>query len=127
MAHEKKSELLGMNFMTARSRLDRDLLFDFVVRAGHKCHRCGEALTRDDFSVEHKTHWSSAEDPKASFFDLTNIAYSHFNCNSKFKSTAREHNYAKGCRCDECRADKRRYRGEHDPVKRRARYEKYGN
>ena len=112
--------------MTARGRLDRDLLFGFVIAARHKCFRCGGEMTRDDFSVEHKQHWMTAADPKASFFDPANIAYSHFSCNTKFTSRNREHSYAKGCRCDECKAEKRAYRGEYSAEKRRERYEKYG-
>lgn len=126
MADDKRSRLLGMSFMTARQRLDRDLLFAFATAAGHKCYRCGGELTRDDFSVEHKEHWTGASDPKAAYFDLSNIAYSHVHCNSKFSTRNREHSYAKGCRCDECKAEKRSYRSEYSADKRRDRYEKYG-
>lgn len=70
-----------MSFGTAHARLDRDLLFMLAVGAGHRCHRCGDALTRETFSVEHKKPWAAQPDPKAAFFDLSNIAFSHASCN----------------------------------------------
>lgn len=82
MANKRKSELLGMSFGTAKSRLDRDLLFNLAVSAGHKCSRCGKDLTREDFSVDHISPWMRAEDPKAAFFDPKNIAFSHHHCNT---------------------------------------------
>jgi hypothetical protein len=33
-------------------------------------------------SIDHKNPWQAAADPKASFFDLDNIAFSHLRCNS---------------------------------------------
>lgn len=76
-----KHEKLGMNPSTAAHRLRVDLLFEFAVRAGHVCFRCQQPLVRDSFSIEHKEPWQSAIDPKAAFFDLGNIAYSHLLCN----------------------------------------------
>jgi len=76
-----KHEKLGMNPSTAAHRLRVDLLFDLAVKAGHTCFRCSQPLTRETFSIEHKLAWQSAADPKASFFDLRNIAYSHLACN----------------------------------------------
>jgi hypothetical protein len=61
--------------------LAQDLLFDFVIKAGHKCFRCGEELRRKDFTIEHKTPWLGSEDPLGLYFDLENIAYSHAACN----------------------------------------------
>jgi hypothetical protein len=77
-----KHEKLGMNPSTAAHRLRVDLLFDLAVKAGHVCFRCGLSLTRETFSIEHKEAWQSAADPKAAFFDLGNIAYSHLACNT---------------------------------------------
>ena len=78
----KKSHALGMGISTARARLERDIVFALAIAQGHKCFRCGEDMTRDNFSVEHKVAWLSSEDPKATFFDLDNIAFSHHTCNS---------------------------------------------
>lgn len=81
-----RSLKLGMNFMTARGALQRDLLFKFAVDAGHTCFRCGEQLERENFSIDHKSNWSEAEDPKKAYFDLDNIAFSHHRCNAKHTS-----------------------------------------
>lgn len=89
--HANKTKLLGMSFITARYRLDRDLLFKFAVALGYKCHRCGGDLCRDTFSVDHKELWTKAEDPVQSFFDVDNIAFSHHGCNSKFTSRTKHH------------------------------------
>lgn len=78
----KKQQQLGMNPGTAAHRLIKDLLFSFVVSAGHKCHHCKEELTRETFSVEHKEPWLDAANPSERFFDLKNIAFSHQSCNS---------------------------------------------
>lgn len=78
---QKKSDKLGMSFGTARARLERDLVYKFAIEAGHKCHRCGGDMDRETFSVEHKAPWMRAADPKAAFFDLSNIAFSHTRCN----------------------------------------------
>ena len=107
---KKKAELLGMNPATAAHRLRQNLLFDFVVKSGAKCFRCGEELTREDFSVEHKSSWVKSETPRESFFDLDNVAYSHLSCNCRavhdeaFRGhpswyQVKEHK----CKCDECR------------------------
>lgn len=78
---KKKTQQLGMNPATASGRLVKDLLFKFVTEAGHRCFRCGEALTRDTFSIEHKESWLDSGDPVGRFFDLENIAFSHKVCN----------------------------------------------
>lgn len=77
----KKSKQLGMNVSTATGKLLKDLLFDFVVKSGIKCFRCGGELTRDSFSIDHKVPWLHTKDPVNSFFDLDNISYSHLSCN----------------------------------------------
>jgi hypothetical protein len=68
---------------TARNHLITDLLFDFALRAGHKCHRCNQPLTRATFSVDHILPWLDSPNPMDLFFDLRNIAYSHLACNSR--------------------------------------------
>lgn len=78
---KEKSRKLGMSFGTARDRLERDLLFSLATKLGETCYRCGGELTRDTFSVEHKAPWMQAENPKQSFFDLDNVAFSHVRCN----------------------------------------------
>lgn len=102
-----KYKLLGMNPSTASNRLVKDILFDFVIKAGHTCYRCGKALKRENFSIEHKDAWMQSDDPKAAFFNIDNIAYSHLKCNVS-NTTRRgpthgtEYMYRKGCRCSFC-------------------------
>lgn len=79
----KKHNQLGMNPSTASGRLVKDLLFKFITEAGHVCHQCGKEMSRDDFSIEHKTPWLDSENPQKLFFDLDNIAFSHKVCNTK--------------------------------------------
>lgn len=80
----QKNDLLGMPHGTAGSRLRKLILFDFARKLGvDQCFRCGQRIEDvDDLSVEHKEPWQSAPDPKAAFFDLGNIAFSHLRCNS---------------------------------------------
>lgn len=78
----RKKEKLGMNPSTARARLMKDLLFKFVVRAGHKCYRCGRELTKETFSLDHKNDWLDAENSSELFFDVENVAFSHVICNT---------------------------------------------
>ena len=80
-SNEKKSATLGVPYGTASHRLRKMILFDLLRR--HKentCHVCGsEILTSGELSIEHKKPWEgvSAE----LFWDLTNIAFSHTQCN----------------------------------------------
>lgn len=78
---KNKHALLSMNFSTASHRLRMDLLYAFVIQAGHSCYRCGKALSRETFSIEHKEPWMKSFDPVKAFFDLSNIAFSHKSCN----------------------------------------------
>ena len=78
---DKKHRQLGMNPSTASYRLVKDTLFRLAIEAGHNCYRCGTALTRETFSVEHKVPWLNSPDPKVAYFDQTNIAFSHLVCN----------------------------------------------
>ncbi|APD20252.1 HNH homing endonuclease [Acinetobacter phage AM24] len=80
----KKLKQLGMSPSTAQGRLVKDLLWDFVVRTGQdKCHHCGELMCRETFSIEHKTPWLDSDTPKETYFDLSNISFSHLSCNCR--------------------------------------------
>lgn len=90
----KKMEQLGMNPSTAQVRLVRDLLFSHVKDT--PCHHCGKPLTRETFSIEHKTPWLDSDNPVELFFDLDNISYSHLSCNSgAARKTAQKYNSKK--------------------------------
>lgn len=78
-----KSDLLGTAFGTANARLRKSIMFELARKADMlRCFQCGELIeTVDDFSIEHKEPWQSADDPVAAFFSLENIAFSHYLCN----------------------------------------------
>ncbi len=79
-----KNRLLGMPHGTASSRLRKMILYSMLYGKVYDrmCFRCGEPIDDiDGLSIEHKEAWQSADDPKAAFFDLENIAFSHLRCN----------------------------------------------
>ena len=82
-SNNKKSELLGVPFGTASGRLRKLILFDFVqLLSLDSCYKCNETIKFiEDLSIEHIEPWQSSDDPKESFFDLGNIAFSHLSCN----------------------------------------------
>lgn len=82
-SQDKRRGLLGMPIGTASARLRKDILFSFVVRMGEDtCFRCLKKIeTVGELSIEHKEAWMSAPDPLLSFFDLSNISFSHNLCN----------------------------------------------
>ena len=81
---KKYAEQIGMNVGTAQNRLVKDMLFKSLCALGqNSCHQCGEEMTRDTFSIEHKVPWRNAEDAKELFFNTDNISYSHLSCNAK--------------------------------------------
>jgi len=85
MSNEMKHDALGINFSTATQRLRKLIMWSLVQETGKDvCFRCGNQIENvDDLSIEHKAPWQSAPDPKASFFALDNIAFSHLRCNSQ--------------------------------------------
>jgi hypothetical protein len=78
-----KSEQLGMSHSTAAHQLRKLLMFQLVQQSGRDlCFQCGEKIeSAENMSIEHKKPWLHSEDPKAMFFDLDNIAFSHTKCN----------------------------------------------
>lgn len=130
LKNDEKSRLLGLSYSTARSRLERDLLFMLAKKLGCLCHRCSLPLDdRENFSIDHKVAWMSAPDPKATFFDISNIEFSHHRCNSAYTNRRLEHGrgpYDRGCRCTICRAA-RKATQPYIAERRRAQYERTGN
>ena len=94
MSNEKKNRLLGMNPGSATHRLRKMILFDLLQQFDlDQCFQCDGRIERvADLSVEHIDPWQGADDPKAAFFDLENIAFSHSRCNVR---AARSANAAK--------------------------------
>ncbi len=85
MSNETKDRLLGQSFGSASNRLRKTILYSMLYGKVYdrNCFRCGEPIVDvDDMSIEHRKPWQSADDPKAAFFDLKNIAFSHLRCNS---------------------------------------------
>ena len=83
---KRKAQLLGMPFGTANGRLKKMLLFKLAGALGWLgCYRCDQGTIKsiEDFSIEHKEAWLTANDPVKAFFDLDNIAFSHIKCNIK--------------------------------------------
>lgn len=89
---EEKHRQLGMGHGSARNILCRNLLFSMAEDLGrNSCYQCGKRIeTVEEFSIDHKTPW--LHDPKAAelFFDLENIAFSHFKCNVGAARSARK-------------------------------------
>lgn len=78
----KKKEQLGMNPSTASGRLVKDVLWKLIVETRQNmCYACSGEMTRETFSVEHKTPWLDSEDPVGLYFDLENVSFSHKVCN----------------------------------------------
>lgn len=89
-ANKKKNEALGENYATASNKLKKLIMFDLIQRLDLDwCYRCGNKLTEvSNLSVEHKDAWMAAENPKESFYDLDNIAFSHLGCNVGARRTS---------------------------------------
>jgi hypothetical protein len=78
---DRKSQQLGLSFSTACGRLEKQIKFSLVKKAGlDTCFHCQRRIeTADELSTEHKQPWQNI-DP-ALFWDLDNIAFSHRRCN----------------------------------------------
>ncbi len=128
---EVRQQMLGMSVGKAGHILHRDILFNFVQKSGGNCCRCGEALSREDFTIDHLEPWMQSDSPKESFFNLDNIGFAHRKCNYGLSTKIYANHgtitrYNKhGCRCDECRKAYSDYRT-YDPVKRKERYKRLG-
>jgi len=81
--HSKMTTQLGMPFGTASGRLRKLVMFDVLKRHGENfCYRCTKEIeTPAELSIEHKEPWENID--AALFWDLANIAFSHFRCNVK--------------------------------------------
>lgn len=122
MIKTKKTDQLGMNPSTANHRLTKDILFHLMCNSGlNACHHCGKAMTRDDYSIEHKTPWLDSDDPIGLFFSMDNIGFSHLSCNAsaarRTRRVTREHTLERK------RRNGRKY---YDPAVRSERYQRNG-
>jgi len=81
--HDKRRKtILGKDIGAAQRSLLRKIAFlYFYEKQKGKCFRCSELLSFDSWHLDHIKSWMRAVDPKASFFDLANLAASHSQCN----------------------------------------------
>lgn len=94
MSNETKDRLLGQSFGAASNRLRKTILYSMLYGKVYdrNCFRCGEPIDSiDDLSIEHKEPWQQADDPKAAFFALKNIAFSHTHCNYGAAKREKDH------------------------------------
>lgn len=72
---------LGMPHGTAANKLRKNIMFDMCRRLNENiCHKCGDEIIHvDDLSIEHKLPWEGRD--ANLFWDLSNIAFSHIQCN----------------------------------------------
>jgi len=82
---DKDNKALGMNISVAQRKLVRSLLFKEIKLNGRDaCFRCGQPIEDEtDFSLDHIRAWRSSDNPKADYFDVNNVTYSHLYCNKK--------------------------------------------
>jgi AP2 domain. len=80
---EKRSEILGESIDGAWYKLRKMILFNQAKESGKDiCCRCHKKIENiDEFSIDHIESWEKSYDPKKSFYDMNNIAYSHERCN----------------------------------------------
>jgi hypothetical protein len=91
----RKSELLGMPISTAGYRLARLILLDMARKLQlDNCYRCGEKIESvETLSIEHKESWMLSATPYETYFDLSNIIFSHVLCNSRASATAKKKDF----------------------------------
>ena len=94
----KKIEQLGMFPSTALGKLRKMVIFNLLERLGENyCYRCGKLIESfDDLTIDHKKRWLHGD--VSLYWDLNNVAFSHYNCNSKHKRHTNE--YHKGVKLD---------------------------
>ncbi len=79
---EIKEQQLGMTYGKAAHILRRKVMFSLICDLGlNRCFQCDQKMSEENFSLEHKKAWLHEKNPKETFFDLANIAFSHQSCN----------------------------------------------
>lgn len=101
-------ELLEESIGKANNKLKREIMFSLLLRLGiNECYRCKQPMAAFDFSIEHKVSWQKSYTPKETFYDLSNIDFSHFGCNSAAANRERRvhgiDGAVDGCNCYVCR------------------------
>ena len=113
--NQKKTSQLGMPIGTASGRLRKTIIFHLLKELKKNfCFQCGAKIESEkELSIEHKIPWLDSENPVDMFFNIENIAFSHFVCNSR-AARPREikhpsfHSYRNGCRCEGCKDENKK-------------------
>ena len=84
-------------------KLDRMIMMKLIQETGKDvCFQCGQKIEDvNTLSVEHKETWQEADDPKAAFFNMENIAFSHLRCNVSANGSSRKTHCPQGHPYDE--------------------------
>lgn len=77
---QRQAAQLGMPMGTARSKLQRKLIWDLLNKAGeNECEHCGDWISRpEDLAITHVEPWLD-NDPEL-FWDTRNVAFMHPPC-----------------------------------------------
>lgn len=80
---KKIEELLGEKLSTAKSKLNKMLMFELAKKCNMAtCFRCGHKIEDiGEFTIDHKESWILGDNPSRLFYDIDNIAFSHAKCN----------------------------------------------
>jgi len=80
-----QSETLGMPIASARSKLNKKILHSYLsLTKFNTCYRCNEPISSpEDLAIEHAENWLDSKESMNSFWDLTNIRFSHVDCNRR--------------------------------------------
>lgn len=125
---KKKEQLEGMDPSLASNNLKKSIIFFLAQKCEMDiCYQCGKRIeTIDLLTIEHKTPFLDSDDPLDVFFDIDNIAFSHAVCNTKARRAMKpiahgtQHAYiTRGCRCDMCVENWRKYRQKYMENKRK--------
>lgn len=114
---------------TASNKLKKSLMFSMIVKLELDiCFQCGRKInTCDEMSVEHKIPWLHSKDPKALFFSLDNIAFSHLKCNIGAARPVNKKYHSEDEKKLANREDAKRFKSKHyTPEKRREQYLRTG-
>jgi hypothetical protein len=127
---QKLKKQLGMSYGTAANRLRKLILFQ-LVQETHRdiCYQCKEKIASiDELSIEHMAAWLDSDMPKELFFDLDNIAFSHFKCNVAAGKRPHQKFFSKKERLTATNKRTREYkRRVYTTQKRREKYLRTGN
>ena len=99
-ALQHKEDRLGDKWGTANNTLRKSVMFMLVKKCQmDDCYRCGKKIRQlNDFTVDHKQNWLYATNPAKTFFDVSNIAFSHKGCNYAKRGSTRRLSKTSGYR-----------------------------